>query len=193
MKEKLLNGIKKYRNYLLIVLSVVILAVVLAVSLVATNTANKQQGSSEEVNTSPISFVLPVANATISKSYNAEELQYNKTLNCWEIHKGLDLLVTTGENVVACYNGTVSDIYTNYLEGTTIEITHEDGLVSIYQGLKSETSVNIGDTVTSGQTLGTAQGNVGSESEDGSHIHFELIKDGEKVDPLNYIEIGAKD
>lgn len=192
MKEKLLNGIKKYRNYLLIALSVVILAVVLAVSLVATNTANNGDPS-EVVNTTPISFVMPVANATISKSYNAEELQYNKTLNCWEIHKGLDLLVTTGENIVACYNGTVSDIYTNYLEGTTIEITHEDGLVSLYQGLNSETNVNIGDAVTSGQILGTAQGNVASETEDGSHIHFELIKDGEKVDPLNYIEIGAKD
>ena len=161
-------------------------------SLTATNNA-QQEGPSEIVNTTPINFVMPIANSTISKSYNSEELQYNKTLNCWEIHKGLDLLVTTGDNVMACFEGTVSDIYTNYLEGTTIEITHSDGLVSVYQGLNSETSVNIGDSVTTGQTLGTALGNIASETEDGSHIHFELIKDGEKVDPLNYIKIGVKD
>lgn len=189
--EKLLNGIKKYRNFLLIAMTVILFAVVLAVSLLSTNSSQKEP--SEVVNSSQVNFVMPIANATISKSYNSEELQYNKTLNCWEIHKGLDLLVTTGENVVACYDGTVSDIYTNYLEGTTIEITHADGLVSVYQGLNSETIVKVGDSVTSGQTLGTALGNLASETEDGSHIHFELIKDGEKVDPLNYIEIGAKD
>jgi len=193
MKEKLLNGIKKYRNFLLIALTVVIFAVVLTLSLVATNNANLNQGPTEPVDTTPTSFVMPILNATITKSYNAEELQYNKTLNCWEIHKGLDLLVTTGDSVVACYDGTVSDIYTNYLEGTTIEITHSNGLISVYQGLNSETSVKVGDTVTIGQTIGKAQGNVASETEDASHIHFELIKDGEKVDPLNYIEIGAKD
>lgn len=191
MKEKILYGIKKYKNYLLIALTVVIMAVILAVSMVATNGINNEP--SENVNTNPISFVMPVANATISKNYNAEELQFNKTLNCWEIHKGLDLLVTTGDNVVACYDGKVKDIYTNYLEGTTIEIEHSDGLISVYQGLNSETSVEIGDSVVSGQTIGKAQGIVAVETEDGSHIHFELIKDGEKVDPLNYIEIGAKD
>lgn len=191
MKEKILYGIKKYKNYLLIALTVVIMAVILAVSMVATNGTNNEP--SENVNTNPISFVMPVANATISKNYNAEELQFNKTLNCWEIHKGLDLLVTTGDNVVACYDGKVKDIYTNYLEGTTIEIEHSDGLISVYQGLNSETSVEIGDNVISGQTIGKAQGLVAVETEDGSHIHFELIKDGEKVDPLNYIEIGAKD
>ena len=190
--EKILNGIKRYRNYLLIAFSVVILAIVLTLSFLATNSST-QEGPSEVVNTTTVNFIMPIANATISKSFNSEELQYNKTLNCWEIHKGLDLLVTKGEQVVACYDGTVNKIYTNYLEGTTVEILHSDGLVSVYQGLNSETNVKIGDTVASGQTLGTALGNIAGETEDGSHIHFELIKDGEKVDPLNYIEIGTKD
>ena len=195
MKEKLLNGVKKYKNYLLIALSVVMLAVVLTLALVSTANVNNSvtDGPSDIVNTTPISFIMPVNNATISKSYNAEELQYNQNLNCWEIHKGLDILAKSGENVLACYNGKVSNIYTNYLEGTTVEITHDNGLVSIYQGLNSETNINIGDNVTSGQIIGTALGVASCETEEGSHIHFELIKDGEKVDPLNYIEISLKD
>lgn len=194
MKESLLKGMKRYKNYLLIALTVVVFAVVLIASLSSSNNAAVvPSGPSDTVNTTPVEFVMPIANATISKSYNDKELQYNKTLNCWEIHKGLDLIVTAGDSIVACYDGKVSNIYTNYLEGTTIEITHDNGLVSIYQGLNNETTINIGDSVTSGQTIGTALGTLGSETDDGSHIHFELIKDGEKVDPLNYIEIGTKD
>lgn len=193
MKESLLRGIKKYKNYLLIALAVVIFAVVLALSLTLNaNNSTTVDGPSDVVNTTPVNFVMPVANATISKSYKAEELQYNKTLNCWEIHKGLDILVTSGENVLACYDGTVSNIYTNYLEGTTIEITHNDGLISVYQGLSDNTTLTVGDVVSSGDVIGVALG-LNNETEDGSHIHFELIKDGEKIDPLNYIEIGTKD
>lgn len=192
MKEKLLLSIKKYKNYLLMAVMGVILAViVLAISL--TNASTGLNEPSENVNTNPVNFVMPVSNCTISKNYNSEELQYNKTLGCWEIHKGLDLLATVGDEVLACYNGKVTNIYSNYLEGTTIEITHEDGLISVYQGLNSETKVNLNDEVSVGQAIGTVSNALALENEEDSHIHFELIKDGDKVDPANYIQIGSKD
>lgn len=188
MKEKILKGLKKYRTYLYSALAIVLVAVVLTLTL--TISKPKQDGTTV-VNNDPIKFVMPIANATIQMGFDAEEPVYFEDLNCWKIHKGLDLLATVGDEVLACYEGTVSDIRTNYLEGTTIEITHENGLKSVYQGLNSETKVKVNDKVSVGQVLGV----VGStnESETGSHVHFELIKDGEKVDPLNYIEISSKD
>ena len=190
MKENLFRTIKKYKALLLLTASVVLFALIITLSLAF---GGAKTIPSENVNTEPLKFVMPVANATISKSYNNEELQYNKTLNCWEIHKGLDLLATSGDKVFACFEGKVTQIYSNYLEGTTIEITHSDGLVSIYQGLNSETKVSVGDNVSTNQEIGSVASLIGSENEDGSHIHFELLQDGEKIDPINYIEIGLKD
>ncbi|MBE5746089.1 MAG: M23 family metallopeptidase [Clostridiales bacterium] len=191
MKEKLLLNIKKYKNYILMTLTaVIVLAVILALALSSSSSVSEP---SENVNTTPVNFVLPISNCVITKGYNAEELQYNSTLNCWEIHKGLDLLATVGDEVLACFNGKVTNIYTNYLEGTTIEITHEDGLVSRYQGLNSNTLVNVNDEVNVGQSIGTVANVLEAEGEEESHVHFELIKNGEKVDPANYIQISSKD
>ena len=187
--ENFLKGISKYKKYLISILSVIALTVVMVIIF-------SFLGKSEVVeptNTLNVKFYLPIANSTITKTYNAEELQYNKTLNCWEIHKGLDLLADKGDEVLACYDGKVTKIFSNYLEGTTIEITHENGLVSVYQGLNNEVNVKENDEVKANQVIGKVGENAGNEGEEESHVHFELIKDGEKIDPLNYIEIGLKD
>ena len=188
--NKFLKKMSKYKAYLYSILAVVLLAVILTVAIAAG--ANKG-GTTTPVDTDPIKFSMPILNATVAKGYDAEDLQYNKTLNCWEIHKGLDLSALVGDNVMACYDGKVTSITSNYLDGTTIEITHADGLKSVYSGLNSETKVQVGDIVSVNDVLGTVGSALQQEGEEGSHIHFELIKDGEKVDPLNYIEIGLKD
>ena len=191
MQEGLVNTFKKYRNLFLggVALLLSMLALIIGLSL----SSGKKVPVEEASTTATIKFVMPISNATIYKGFDAENLQYNKTLNCWEIHKALDLLATSGDSVLACYDGVVSDIYSNYLEGTTIEITHTNGLVSVYCGLNSETQVKMGDSVLTGQVIGSVASSLGLEADDGSHVHFELLQDGEKIDPLNYIEIGLKD
>ncbi|MGN1208259.1 MAG: peptidoglycan DD-metalloendopeptidase family protein [Christensenellales bacterium] len=188
MKEKFFKGLKKYRAYLYAVLAVVLVALVITISLATTNT---NEDVAPVINQDTVKFVMPIANATISKSYNVEELQYDKALNCWKIHKGLDLVAGVGDDVFACFDGTVTNISSNYLDGTTIEISHADGLVSIYQGLASETAVKVGDKVALNQNLGKV--GTANSDETNSFVHFELMKDGESVDPLSYIEIGRKD
>ena len=188
--NKLFKKMGKYKTYLYSILAVVLLAVILTVALTA---GAKGDGQTIPVDNDSIKFSMPVINATVSKGYNADELQYNKSLNCWEIHKGLDLVASVGDNVMACYDGEVTNITSNYLEGTILEITHADGFKSIYSGLNSELKVKVGDSVKINDVLGTVGSALKEDNEDGSHVHFELIKDGEKIDPLNYIEIGLKD
>lgn len=188
MKEKFIKGLKKYRAYLYSALVVVVFAVVLGLSLVASSPKND---NSIVVNTDSVKFIMPVSNATISLGYDEEDPQYFSDLNCWKIHKGIGLSATVGDDVLATYDGKVLSITNDYFEGTIIEISHENGLKSVYSGLNSETKVKVGENVSVGQSLGTVGNN--QDSETGSHIHFELIKDGEKVDPLNYIEVSLKD
>lgn len=188
MKEKFIKGLKKYRAYLYSALVVVVFAVVLTLSLVA---SSPKTDNSVVVNTTSSKFIMPVSNATITLGYDEEEPQYFSDLNCWKIHKGLDLSATVGDDVLATFDGKVSSITNDYFEGTIIEISHENGLKSVYSGLNSETKVEVGDSVSGGQSLGTVGNN--QDSETSSHIHFELIKDGEQIDPLNYIEISLKD
>ena len=187
MEKNIKYYLVKYRTYLITSLVILmLLAVILPISLI-----NKGDNASQ-VNTKPVNFVLPVSNATIVKGFNADELQYNKTLNCWEIHKGLDLLASKGDEVLACYGGTIEDIYTNNLDGTTVVVTHENGFKSTYMGLDSSTNVEIGDSVTTGQKLGVVGTTCSSEADDGEHVHFELLKNGDKVDPASYINIDLK-
>lgn len=187
MEKKMKYYLAKYRSYLVVALVLLIsLAVILPIALI-----NKGE-EGQTVNTTPVNFILPISNATITKGYSADELQYNKTLNCWEIHKGLDLLASKGEEVLACFEGTVTDIYTNYLDGTTIVIKHDNDLSSYYMGLDSDTNVKVGDVVTTGQKIGVVGTTSSYETDDGSHVHFELLKSGDKVDPTSYINIDLK-
>ena len=140
---------------------------------------------------SPV-YVLPMRDATVAKDYSGTELQYNNTLKQWEIHKAIDFLAGENLNVYAVTDGTVSNVYTNYLEGTVVEISHSNGLVSIYKSLASETNVNIGEKVTTGQVIGTASNSMAQELSVGAHLHFELQQNGVKIDPNNYLDLGVK-
>jgi len=171
---------KRYGYYAVLGLTLTILAliVVLAVPI---------GGDSLDVGGNTVVFLEPVANTTILKNYSASELQFNATLNQWEAHKAVDFVAESGTNVLAAYDGTVQSIYTNYLEGTVIVIDHGSGLKTFYKSLDSNTLVEEGATVEKGDVLGTSSNSAMNETEDGSHVHFEVWKDNQKVDPSAYL------
>lgn len=73
--------------------------------------------------------------------------------------------------------------------GYTILIDHGDGLESFYAHL-DQIKVKEGDQVSAGQTIGI-MGNTGKTAgPTGIHLHFEIRKDGQKVNPLNYLSVG---
>ena len=67
--------------------------------------------------------------------------------------------------------------------GNTIIISHGDGLKTRYAHLSSFL-VSIGQSVEQGTTIGKS-GNTGNST--GPHLHFEILLDGEPVNPLNYL------
>ena len=155
-------------------------------------TSDAEIGKNEVVQVATQTYVVPLRNATIAKDYSATELQYNETLKQWEIHKAIDFLAGDDLNVYAVSDGTVSNIYTNYLEGTVIEISHKNGLVSVYKSLNKDVKVSVGDKVGGGSVIGSVAETMAQELNAGAHLHFEMKKDGKLVNPNDYLDLGNK-
>nr|WP_246187601.1 M23 family metallopeptidase [Ornithinibacillus caprae] len=101
------------------------------------------------------------------------------------IHSGIDVRGSIGTPVYAAADGTVTkaEYYGGY--GNTIMIRHSDTYQTIYAHL-SEINVDQGETVKKGETIGSI-GSTGRST--GPHLHYEIIKDNEPVDPKTYINI----
>ena len=181
-------------NYVYAVLiGILVIACAVTIALVSANNSNSRADIGDDgIDVSTTTYVVPMQNATIVKDYSGSELQYNDTLKQWEIHKAIDFQASDDLNVYAVADGTVSNVYTNYLEGTVIEISHSDGIVSIYKSLNNEVSVAVGDSVIAGQIIGQVADSMAQESNTGAHLHFEMTVNGVKVDPNDYLSLGDK-
>ena len=96
-------------------------------------------------------------------------------------HAGIDLVAAQGAHVGAAGAGTV--VYAGWRDGgwgNEVTIDHGHGVRAIYAHL-SEIDVSLGETVTSGETIGLV-GATGDAT--GPHLHFELRLRGAAIDPL---------
>ena len=180
-------------NYVYAVLiGMLVVACAITIALVNANDSTKAEVGESGVSVSANTYVVPMKNATIQKDYSSTELQYNESLKQWEIHKAIDFLAGEDKSVLAVANGTVSKVYSNYLEGGVVEITHGNGIVSVYKSLAEDIAVSVGDVVSAGDVIGTAGNTMAQELNGGNHLHFEMLLNGKKVDPNNYIPLGNK-
>ncbi|CAH8704195.1 M23 family metallopeptidase [Paenibacillus melissococcoides] len=103
-------------------------------------------------------------------------------------HSGLDIGGDMGDPVYAAADGKV--IASNYdkMKGNYLIIDHGSSLTTRYLHL-SERSVHTGDQVSKGQVIGK-MGSTGRST--GAHLHFEVRKGEEAVDPAIYIGAGDK-
>ena len=99
------------------------------------------------------------------------------------MHSGIDIGGTAGQNIVAVAAGTVAVATTNSSYGNYVMINHGNGTASLYAHMSS-LAVKAGQTVSQGQVVGYC-GSTGAST--GPHLHFEVIKNGVKVNPLNYV------
>ena len=99
-------------------------------------------------------------------------------------HYGIDIAASGGTTIHAVANGVVLVADYTVKDGFTILIQHDNNLISIYKHNKS-LLVNKGQTVNSGDII-AIYGNSG-ENSTGQHLHFELWKNCEPVNPKNHI------
>lgn len=131
-------------------------------------------------------FVMPVEGEVITK-YSVDELVYWETLDQYMTHSGLDIAAPKGTSVEACSAGTVTRIEEDDRFGMLVEIAHGNGLVSLYSNLSGDVSCEVGDVVACGDVIGTIGNTSMFEYDIDDHLHFEMMLNGESVDPVDYI------
>ena len=135
-------------------------------------------------------FASPVAEMNVINDYT---FYYNKTLDCYHYHTGLDMAAEAGTEVIACLDGTIESITVgDILDGTKIVISHADGVTTSYYFIDAAEGLKAGDTVSRGDVIGTVAQPTGSEYKEGAHLHFEVAKNGETADPNDYLDIDEK-
>lgn len=121
----------------------------------------------------------PTDSTYVSSSFG---LRNSPTAGASTNHGGIDISAVTGANVYACLDGTVTIAEHSDSAGNYVAIDHGNGYVTKYMH-NSQLKVSVGDKVTAGQVIALA-GSTGIST--GPHVHFQVEKDGEKVDPLTF-------
>ena len=132
-------------------------------------------------------FTWPVQ-GTVLRDYSVETLSLDPTLGDWRTHGGLDIAAAQGVKVLSISAGTVEQVYTDGLMGTTVVVDHGGGLQSWYCNLADEVLVEAGDTVDIGSELGTVGSSAIAEVGVDSHVHLETLLNGQPVDPREYLK-----
>lgn len=187
-ENKFYTFIKRFGAYILAAFVVILIAVTATVAGVLTS---RNKNNPVDVVTNPISFGLPVANASVIKDFSDTKLQFNETLKKWEAHFSVDL-ASDDLAVMAVADGTVADVFYKYMDGYCVTIQHADGFTSVYASLDENVDVKKGDTVTKGQQIGQMSASAAGESSYGAHVDFSLYQNGKSVDPNNYISLQNK-
>lgn len=216
-REKTISGFFR-RNAAYIVLALCVLAIGLSITLIminraaSLNAANSggeyaQTGETENPETpkdteapidvpdepvvNVITFVMPVSSATAVEDYS-DTLTFNPTLKRYEAHKAIDFFAEEGTSVFAVYDGVITDVNTTLLTGTTITVNHGDGLYTVYNSLADGDGVFVGQTVKQGAKIGEVSVSNRQEAAEGAHLHFQVIENGETVNPSKYLAFEEK-
>ena len=127
------------------------------------------------------SITRPVEGGRYSSYYGYRN---NPITHQYALHTGLDIAVPQGTEIRAAYGGTVRLVGEDSRSGKYVTITHEDGYETFYCHC-SKTLVKEGSTVDAGDVVACV-GSTGWAT--GPHLHFEIRKDGARLDPLQALE-----
>lgn len=142
-------------------------------------TATMSSGSIVQSMSAGANYIWPVANsgrANVSAYYGDGRN-----------HKGIDIAVPAGRGILSVADGVVVASGWNAAGsgyGNSIIVKHSDGTTSTLYAHASALYVTEGDVVKVGQVI-AAVGSTGNST--GNHLHFEVIKNGVKLNPASFL------
>ena len=122
----------------------------------------------------------PINNAKITSSFSGR--RKHPVLGFTRAHKGVDFRASTGTPIPAAGAGRVVARGFNRGHGNYVKIRHNGTYETLYAHMsKFAKGVNVGTNVKQGQTIGYV-GSTGLST--GPHLHYEIIKNGQHVNPM---------
>ncbi len=156
-------------------------------SKIAKNETNKKEEAKTETKVSDPTFKRPVVGEVI-REFAKDKLVYSNTLAEWVTHNGVDIKADKTTVVKVAADGTVKSIKNDPRYGLTVVVEHTNGFSTVYSNLLTAEFVVEGENIKQGQTVGTIGNTASFEISDEAHLHFEITKDGEYLDPELYIK-----
>ena len=136
----------------------------------------------------PVAYTAPVS-GTIVTEHSLTVPVFSETLGEWRVHTGVDIECAEGTAVYSTAAGTVTGVYLDPMMGMTVEITHEDEVVSIYSNLERTLAegIEVGKVIEGGEMIGTVGDTSLRELGKDAHLHFGIRAKGVNVNPLDYL------
>ena len=131
--------------------------------------------------------VMPLSGEVI-QPFSFGELVKSETLGVWKTHDGVDIKAEPGTQVKAMNHGEVIEVKEDPLWGNCVVIEHANGIKSFYYSLAPSMTVKEGDTVESGQVIGSVGDTAQAEIALPSHLHFAVKRNDQWIDPLSFID-----
>jgi murein DD-endopeptidase MepM/ murein hydrolase activator NlpD len=132
-----------------------------------------------------IPAVQPVENKDLRRLSTVYGMRLNPVLKRWMPHKGLDFMGATGVPVFATGDGTVQLAQMTFGGfGNMVIVNHGYGYKTRYAHLDAF-NIKYGDKVKRGEIIGF-MGNSGRSA--GTHLHYEVLKNGVQVNPIGFFE-----
>lgn len=135
----------------------------------------------------PELIVTPV-HGEVLMAFSVDTLTYNPTLEDWRTHDGVDIAAASGATVLAACSGTVLSVEEDALMGVTVTLEHDGGYRTTYSNLQAGPPVEAGAFISAGQIIGAVGNTAAAESAQEPHLHFSVTKDGEAMDPYEFLE-----
>ena len=126
--------------------------------------------------------IMPVSNRDLSRTASGWGMRIHPIYKIRRFHYGMDFTAPTGTDVFSTGNGTVISAEREVGFGNCVLIDHGYGYLTHYAHL-SKIKVTPGQKVNRGDIIGLV-GSSGTST--APHLHYEVSKNGKKVNPQNY-------
>jgi len=126
--------------------------------------------------------IMPVSNNDLKRTASGWGMRIHPIYKIPRFHYGMDFTAVTGTDVFATGIGVVKEASRETGYGNRVVIDHGFGFETFYAHL-SKINVKVGQKVNRGDIIGYV-GSTGTST--APHLHYEVSKNGEKVNPQNY-------
>ena len=153
----------------------------------ASESETSASGGTSEVWFGEESTLAWPASGAVLISYSMDQTVFFSTLEQYKYNPALIIGGEVGETIAASAAGIVTNIEDTAQTGTTVTLDMGNGYSAIY-GQLTDVPLAAGDYVAAGETVGILNEPTKYYSVEGPNLYFGIVKDGEPVDPMSFME-----